>query len=382
MQAVIGPYMAGATPDKMKSHIGARRAGKPLPPQTTGTTSETCFKSSQRPPKLLCGFSRKMRLRSAAASSKAGVRWTLASGSGIGHASSFKAFDWIERMHKITRRRALVLAALSAGVSSSRVVAQATAPLEIGVLPNISARALMAQYQPMREFLQHELNRPVQISTAPNWIAFHQRTMAREYDVVITASHAARLAQVERGYVPMLVYVPDIKGMIAFASGRPMKGIADLRGQTLVLSNPQSLVTLRGLQWLSDNGLQKDRDFQTIDTPTDDSVGNVVVRGDAIAAMLSGGEFRAIPDGTKSQLQTLTTFAEVPGFVVMASPALKPSDQQTIKSLLLQFAKGSGDGKSGFGATGFSDVRELPPGLMESMDPFVAATRKLFSATP
>ena len=282
-------------------------------------------------------------------------------------------------MYKINRRRALVLTALSAEASCLRAWAQTTAPLEIGVLPNISARALMAQYQPMREFLEKELKRPVQISTAPNWIAFHQRTMAREYDVVITASHAARLAQVDRGYIPMLVYVPDIKGMIAFASGRPIKGIADLRGQTLVLSNPQSLVTLRGLQWLADNGLQKDRDFQTINTPTDDSVGNVVVRGDAIAAMLSGGEFRAIPDGTKTQLQILTTFAEVPGFVVMANPALKPIDQQAIKSLLMQFAKGSGDGKPGFGATGFSDVRELPSGLMESMDPFMAATRKLLS---
>ena len=282
-------------------------------------------------------------------------------------------------MHKITRRRTLILAALSSGALAPRAWAQAAAPLEIGVLPNISARALMAQYQPMREYLERELQRPVQVSTAPNWVAFHQRTMAREYDVVITASHAARLAQLERGYVPLLVYVPGIKGMIAFASSHPIKDIADLRGQTLALSNPQSLISLRGLQWLAENGLQKDRDFQTINTPTDDSVGSVVVRGDAIAAMLSGGEFRAIPEAVKTQLQILTTFAEVPGFVVMASPKLGPSDAQAIKALLLQFANSSGDAKPGFGATGFSGIRELPAGLMESMDPFAAATRKLLS---
>ena len=113
-------------------------------------------------------------------------------------------------MHNITRRRALALAAISAGVTSLRAEVLATAPLEIGVLPNISARALMAQYQPMREFLERELKRSVQVSTAPNWVAFHQRTMADEYDIVITASHVARLAQVERRYIPILVYVPDI----------------------------------------------------------------------------------------------------------------------------------------------------------------------------
>ena len=285
-------------------------------------------------------------------------------------------------MPKITRRRALLFAALSAGASSHCAWGQAAAPLEIGVLPNISARALMTQYQPMREYLERELKRPVQVSTAPNWVAFHQRTMSREYDVVITASHAARLVQLERGYMPLLVYVPDIKGLIVFASSRPIKGIADLRGQTLVLSNPQSLVTLRGLQWMADNDLQKDKDYKTINTPADDSVGNVVVRGDAIAAMVSGGEFRAIPDGTKAQLQILTAFAEVPGFVVMASPTLKPTDQQAIKSLLLQFAKNSGTDHLGFGATGFSGLREVPPGLMESMDPYVAVTRRLLSAPP
>lgn len=133
---------------------------------------------------------------------------------------------------------------------------------------------------------------------------------------------------------------------------------------------------------MAENGLQKDKDFKTINTPADDSVGNVVVRGDAIAAMVSSGEFRAIPDGTKVQLQILTTFAEVPGFVVMASPTLKPTDQQAIKGLLLQFAKNSGTDNQGFGATGFTGLRELPAGLMESMDPYVAVTRRLLSAPP
>lgn len=257
--------------------------------------------------------------------------------------------------------------------------AQTSAPIEIGVLPNLSARVLLAQYQPMREYLAREMRRQVQVSTAPNWSAFHQRTLGLEYDVIVTAAHLARLAQIERGYVPLLTYSPNIKGLLVFASSRPLRSVADLGGQTLVLSNPQSLVTLRGMRWLADNGLNRNKEFKTINTPTDDSVGSVVVRGDAIAAMLSGGEYRAIPDPIKAQLQILTTFAEVAGFVVMASPKLSAGDMKSIETHLLNFANGSEEGKAFFASTGFTAIKEPAPGLMESMDQYVDATRRLLS---
>ncbi len=254
--------------------------------------------------------------------------------------------------------------------------AQSGAPLEIGVLPNISARLLMAQYQPVRDYLARELQRPVQVSTAPNWSAFHARTMALDYDVIVTAANLARVAQVDKGYVPSANYAPDIKGMIAFANARPIKSVAELAGQTLVLSNPQSLVTLRGMQWLGEQGLQRDRDFKTTGTRTDDSVGNVLLRGDAVAAMLSGGEFRVIPDAIRSQLTVLTVFAEVPGFIVLGSPKLSADDQRALKQRLLALPA-SEEGKVFFTASGFAGIRDVAPGLMESMDPFVDATRKV-----
>lgn len=259
--------------------------------------------------------------------------------------------------------------------------AQTPAPLEIGVLPNVSPRVLIAQYQPMREYLARAMQRPVQVSTAPDWRTFQQRTLALEYDVVVTAVHLARVAQLDRGYVPLLRYVPNIKGLLLFASSRPLRGVPDLAGHTLVLSNPQSLVTLRGMQWLAEEGLQRDKDFKTISTPTDDSAGSIVVRGDAMAALVSAGEYRAFPEEIRAQLQMLTTFAEVPGFIVLASPRLSASETQAIKDHLRRFAGGSEEGKSFFGSTGFTNMTEVEPGLMESMDPYVAATRWLLSTS-
>jgi phosphonate transport system substrate-binding protein len=279
------------------------------------------------------------------------------------------------------RRRSFCTAMLSSFAVPNLAWSQTAATLEIGVLPNITARVLLAQYRPMREYLAREMKQPIQVSTAPSWTTFHQRTLALEYDVVVTAANLARLAQLDRGYVPLLSYAPMIKGMLVYASARPIKLVAELRGQTLALSNPQSLVTVRGMQWLNENGLQRDQDFRTVNTPTDDSVGSVVVRGDAIAAMLSGGEYRAIPDAIKAQLQVLTTFAEVAGFVVMANPRLSAVEARAIKDHLQGFAAGSDEGKAFFASSGFSGMREPAAGLMESMDPYVEATRRVM-ATP
>lgn len=282
-------------------------------------------------------------------------------------------------MTPLIRRRSVCLTMLSGCALPQTGWPQAVAPMEIGVLPNITARVLMAQYQPMREYLARATNRPVQVSTAPTWTAFHQRTLGLEYEVVVTAANLARVAQLDRGYVPLLSYAPNIKGMLVFASSRPIKSVAELSGRTLVLSNPQSLVTLRGMQWLAENGLQRDKDFKTLNTPTDDSVGNVVVRGDAIAAMLSGGEYRAIPDAIKSQLQVLATFAEVAGFVVLASPKLAAAEARAIKEHLIRFAADSDEGRAFFANSGFTGMREPAAGLMESMDPYVEATRRVLS---
>lgn len=276
------------------------------------------------------------------------------------------------------RRRELCLALPLAGLLPRR--GHASGGLEIGVLPNISARLLMAQYQPMREFLQRELGCPVQVSTAPNWPSFHQRTLALEYDLVVTAAHLARVAQVDKGCVPLLMMSPQIKGLAVVCANKPLKSMSELRGQSLVLSNPQSLVTLRGLSWLAVQGLQRGRDYQTVATPTDDSVGNVLLRGDAVVALCSAGEFRAIPEGVRNQLQVMSTFTEVPGFVVMASPRLGAPETARVRQQLLQFAQGSEEGKAYFTATGFQGLREVPAGLMESLEVYADATRRLLQS--
>ena len=56
---------------------------------------------------------------------------------------------------------------------------------------------------------------------------------------------------------------------------------------------------------------------------------------------------------------------------------LPAADAQAIRQHLLRFASQSEEGRLFFEKTGFSALREPAPGLMESMDPYVSATRRM-----
>ncbi|MDL2338018.1 MAG: ATP-binding cassette domain-containing protein [Pseudomonadota bacterium] len=61
-------------------------------------------------------------------------------------------------------------------------------------------------------------------------------------------------------------------------------------------------------------------------------------------------------------------FAEVAGFVVLASPRLRASEVNAIRAHLQNFATTSDEGKAFHSSSGFTGMRDLPPGLTESMD--------------
>ena len=55
----------------------------------------------------------------------------------------------------------------------------APAAFNLGVLPNISARLILGQYQPLSEFFARQLGRKVEIVTAANFKAFAEATRNR-----------------------------------------------------------------------------------------------------------------------------------------------------------------------------------------------------------
>lgn len=254
--------------------------------------------------------------------------------------------------------------------------AQGEQEWEIGVLPNLSTRVLMTQYSPLREYVARTLQRPVRVSTAPDWSRFTRRGLDGDYDVVVTAAHLGRLLQVDAGLVPVGRFTPDIPALLIARSDAPVTRLTDLRGKTLTLPNLRSLVALQTLRRLADLNLQPGSDLRVIATPKDDSVGNLLLRGEASAAVLSAGEFRMIPEDIRRQLKIVQTLTEVPGFIVLASPRLDADDLDHLRKALATFPASS-EGQRFAELTGFTGLTAVDAALMKSLDVHLPDARRL-----
>jgi phosphonate transport system substrate-binding protein len=249
-------------------------------------------------------------------------------------------------------------------------------PLQLGVLPNVSARVLLQQYEPMLRYLQKTQGRPVDFSSAPNWPAFYRRAGQEEFDVVVAASNVARLLEKDFAYRPILAFQPKVPALFVTLATTSGSASEILRGKHLALANPASLVALEGLAWLRSQGLEAGQDHQIITVRSEDSVGNALVRGEAAAGILSMGELRQHPPNVRDKLKVHSAFKEVPGFVVLVSPKMSASAQSHIRQQLLAFAQDNTDGAAFFALSGFKDIVPVNEAEMLQLDAFVDATRK------
>lgn len=280
-------------------------------------------------------------------------------------------------MFNPTRRHALAMLAASLA-APARARAQAR-PLQVGVVPNVNARLILTNYQPFRDQLQRALNRPVEIATAPDFRAFYERMTAGDYDFSISPANLARVAELDHGLVPFAIYEPGIPGCLVMWKDRPVRDVAELRSKTLALSNPQSLVALKGFAWLEARGLVRERDYRTIHARNDESLAQLLSTGEAPLAMMSRGELMAVHSDLRARLEELAEFARVPGFVLLTARALPAADAQALRASVLALPQ-SEDGREFMRRAGVQAIRALAPGEMAGLDDTVAATRGFMTA--
>ena len=252
------------------------------------------------------------------------------------------------------------------------------APLQVGVIPNLSARVLIEQNRPLRVYLERRLGRPVEIVSAPDFQSFHERTLAGAYDVAITPVHMARVAQLDARHTPLVAYAPSIDCIIVTTKGSPIATVEEIRGKTLTFTNPLSLVALHGRQWLNENGLRHGVDYLVNRVRSEDSMASMLLRGESAAAILSGGELRSIPQEQRDQLRVLAPFGSVKAFIVLASPRLEDSQVQQLRSAFLEFPNAE-EFKRFTALTGFTGMLSVAEADMQLSEPLLKETRRLLT---
>lgn len=253
--------------------------------------------------------------------------------------------------------------------------------LVIGVLPYIPGSVLHPQYEHLKRYLERVDGQKVRVVVPATFKAFFDNTMSGEYDVAVAAPHFARVAQLDRNMVPVGMYEPRINALLVTPVDSKMTGVRDAREKAIAFANPQSLVALFGYQWLSQQNMEAGRDYEVKGARTDLGVGRMLLSGDAVAAVMSNGEFRALPQDEVSRMKIMESFASMPNFVILAHPRLAPERILKLKAHLKAFLADKEDGAAFARATNFSAIVEADESKLRELDAFTAVTRRTMGLT-
>ena len=271
---------------------------------------------------------------------------------------------------------------MAAAPSSGASAAAASNTLVIGVLPNLAAPVLSANYARMKRYLERGNVQTVTIVVPRNFKEFFDSTMRGDYDIAIAAPHFARVAQLDRNMVPLLTYQPQINGLFIAPSDTGLKEARDVRERVVAFANPQSLVAMYGRQWLKRAGLEQGSDYEMRGARTDLGVGRMLLSGDAVAAIMSNGEFRALPPDELARLKVVEIFARIPNFIFMAHPRIERARLARLKTQLQGFFADPEEGAPFAQASGFTGLAEVDPATMRDLDGFVDLTRRAMASAP
>jgi phosphonate transport system substrate-binding protein len=258
----------------------------------------------------------------------------------------------------------------------------AAKPLEVGVVPYISARALISSYEPMRLYLAQALGRPVQIYTATGFKQFFFNAQNGDYDLVITAAHLARLLQKEQKFTPLVRYAGGNRCMIMTALDSPIKSMPDLKGKTIALPDRLSLASIGCMTYLRESDLQPGTHFQLLEVPSFASAILAVQKGDAVAAVSAPAALAQMPRELSESVRPVVSTDELFNLIFLAHPRLGNATAEQLNKALLKFGNESSEGKQFLISTGFRGIIPASSTDMNSLDRYVTETKRLLSEKP
>ena len=244
----------------------------------------------------------------------------------------------------------------------------------IGVAPHTSARVILEMYQPLRQFLEKALGKPVEIATAPDFDTFARRGLAQEFDVAVTTGHQARLFQTDARYIPLLTYKADFKAVALVAANSPARKPSDLKGKQILGLSQASLVTLWGLHWLKENKI----DASTVKfVSASDSVAQLIISGEAAAGFTSLANYQKLTPATRGQLRIFAESIPMAGRVYVLNRR-HAALHKKIDAALWAFAA-TPEAKAYFENNKLEGYRALRSNELKEMDPFAGEVRKVLN---
>jgi len=254
-------------------------------------------------------------------------------------------------------------------VLGSSAMASEKAPLTLGVFPYVTPVQLAAFQTPLKDYLAESLQRPVTLVTAPDLNSFADRTRDGQYDIILTAPHLGRLAEIRDGYKRLAQTSHTVQGFFLARKDSDIHTIEDLKGKTVMVAQKLSIVYQMAEHTLRTKGLEPGKSVTITETRTHNNAMLAPLRGEADASVTGKLLWYVLDDERKDQMRVIGTSSEAPGFLLMAHPRLAAQDIETIRKRLLDFHLKPGS-ETYFTTNGYENFQAVDDRIMKGLDPY------------
>ena len=264
------------------------------------------------------------------------------------------------------------LLALCLGWAGAPVAQQET--LRVGVIPYLPPNVLIALFQPLRLQLEKDTGQPVALFTAPDVRSFARRTLKPDFDLIITAAHQARLAQVEGGYLPVARFTGPLHATMVVGKDSTVQRLGELRGKRIAVTDRSILVNIAMSRIFADQGLSE-KDVQYVPVNSQNSAILAVARGEAEAAVIAHFTLDQSPQDQRNAVRSIFRSDVLPNVTLLASPRL-PASQRALISKSLLAVPGTPEGSDFLEKSRFQGIQATDEAFMKRLDAYLPETRK------
>ena len=247
--------------------------------------------------------------------------------------------------------------------------------LKLGVFPYFSAAQLVKLHKPLKTAIAKEIKKPLHMVTAPSFKTFKKNTAQGHYDLVVTAPHLGRLAQVQTGYQLLGFTSNTSYAVFAVQNKEANKQLSDFKGKTITLPPKAAIIHHLALAKLKEAGLTPGKDIQIHTTKShNNAMISVIEEISPIAAFGKPTWAKFRPEGRDS-ISKISESERIPGFAILAHPRLGEKSIEKIKNTLLNFEKTEA-GQMYFNKTGLRGFREASKRDLKQMDFYLKEIEK------
>lgn len=257
---------------------------------------------------------------------------------------------------------------------------EAPAPLEFALAPYISTRPLLALFQPLATHLQKRLGREVLLVTAPSLREFDLRALKGGYEFAMLSPQAARLAQKEAGYVPLLRVADDLFGVLIVPAASKATSVRDLAGSKIALPDRFTTTAQLGRELLASEGFGGD---SIVHPPGfQDSILLSMLRGEIDAMVMNGSAFHQMAPETRAKVRVVTETRHISHVIFLARGDVSAEAQRSMRAAIAEFFDTAPEGARFSKQSGITGVRVPTDTEMKSLDPYAQEHRRLLNEIP